>query len=85
MVTEAMKKLMDYFRPKTQVAQPVEQVKPARPKKEERRAAALPAAKKVVKKAPTQSAQQFSEIIRQALVDYLDGRRTTTDTAATSA
>jgi metal-responsive CopG/Arc/MetJ family transcriptional regulator len=26
-----------------------------------------------------------SEIIRQALVDYLDGRRTTTDTAATGA
>jgi hypothetical protein len=50
MVTEAMKKLMDYFRPKTQVAQPVEQVKPARPKKEERRAVAKPAAKKVVKK-----------------------------------
>lgn len=50
MVTEAMKKLMDYFRPKTQVAQPVEQVKPARPKKEERRAVAKPAAKKVAKK-----------------------------------
>ena len=53
MVTEAMKKLLDYFRPKApqpQTSQPVEQVKPARPKKEERRAAALPAAKKVVKK-----------------------------------
>ena len=61
MVTEAMKKLLDYFRPKAQpqvaqpqVAQPqpVKQVKPARPGKEERRAVAKPAAKKtVVKKA----------------------------------
>lgn len=52
MVTEAMKKLMDYFRPKAQtpVAKPVEQAKPARPKKEERRAIAKPAVKKVVKK-----------------------------------
>ena len=54
MVTEAMKKLLDYFRPKApqpQTPQPVEQVKPARPKKEDRRAIAKPAAKKVVKKA----------------------------------
>ncbi len=60
MVTEAMKKLLDYFRPKAQpqapqpqVAQPqpVKQVKPARPGKEERRAVAKPAAKKVAKKA----------------------------------
>jgi hypothetical protein len=52
MVTEAMQKLLDYFRPKAQppVVQPVEQVKPARPKKEERRAVAKPAAKKVAKK-----------------------------------
>ena len=46
MITEAMRKLMDYFRPKTTVAKPVEQVKPARPRKEERRAIAKPAAKK---------------------------------------
>ena len=54
MVTEAMKKLLDYFRPKApqpQTSQPVEQVKPARPKKEERRVIAKPAAKKVAKKA----------------------------------
>ena len=54
MVTEAMKKLLDYFRPKAQpqVAQPqfVKQVKPARPGKEERRAVAKPAAKKTVAK-----------------------------------
>jgi len=55
MVTEAMKKLLDYFRPKAPQPQapqpqPVEQVKPARPKKEERRAIAKPAAKKVAKK-----------------------------------
>jgi len=53
MVTEAMKKLLDYFRPKApqpQVSQPVEQVKPARPRKEERRAVAKPAAKKTVAK-----------------------------------
>jgi hypothetical protein len=52
MVTEAMKKLLDYFRPKAQpqAPQPVEQVKPARPRKEERRAVAKPAAKKTVAK-----------------------------------
>ena len=55
MVTEAMKKLLDYFRPKApqpQVSQPqpVKQVKPARPGKEERRAVAKPAAKKTVAK-----------------------------------
>ena len=55
MITQAMKKLMDYFRPKAQPQpQPKPQtqttVKPARPKKEERRAIAVPAKKTVAKK-----------------------------------